>query len=183
MKSEHQAILAAALDYAAHGWPVFPCHPETKRPLLKGDIDPDTGTEVAGTGGLKKASADLKCIRDWWARWPRALIGAPTGTSIGAFVVDFDAGVDADSGEVFEAEELVAKLCAEVGSPLPETWTVKTPRGGRHLYFRLPKEGPPPGNRTGLISRVDVRGEGGYVVVPPSVRADGKPYRWLRAPW
>jgi putative DNA primase/helicase len=56
MKSEHQAILAAALDYAAHGWPVFPCHPGTKRPLIKGDHDPNTGTEIPGTGGLTQLS-------------------------------------------------------------------------------------------------------------------------------
>jgi putative DNA primase/helicase len=175
-------LLKAALDYAAHGWPVFPCHAETKRPLLRGEIDPSTGTEIPGTGGLKKASADIDNIRNWWGRWPRALIGVPTGTPIGAFVVDFDAGVDSESGEVFEAQQLVSNLCAEVGSTLPQTWVVETPRGGRHLYFKLP-EGPPPKNRAGLISRVDVRGEGGYVIVPPSVRADGKPYLWLRAPW
>jgi putative DNA primase/helicase len=182
MKSEHQAILAAALDYAPHGWPVFPCHPETKRPLIKGDRDPDTGAEIPGTGGLKKASCDPARIREWWTHWPRALIGVPTGSPIGAFVVDFDAGVDPDSGEVFEADGLIASLCTEVSCDLPETWTVETPRGGRHLYFKLP-EGHAPGNRAGLIPRVDVRGEGGYVVVPPSVRADGIPYRWLRAPW
>jgi putative DNA primase/helicase len=65
--------------------------------------------------------------------------------------------------------------------PTP-TWTVETPGGGRHLYFALP-EGEVPGNRTGLLRRVDVRGEGGYVIVPPSVRPDGKRYSWILAPW
>jgi putative DNA primase/helicase len=176
------AALKAAIEYVEHGWPVFPCDPTSKRPMLKGEIDPNTGTEIPGTGGLKKASLDLESIRNWWRRWPHALIGVPTGARIGAFVVDFDAGVDPESGEVFEAEQLVSSLCTEVGSRLPQTWAVETPRGGRHLYFRLP-EGPPPKNRAGLIPRVDIRGEGGYVIVPPSVRADGRVYRWLRAPW
>jgi hypothetical protein len=56
-------MLDAALLYAARGWPVFPCHPQTKRPLLKPDIDRATGAEIPNTGGLKKASTDPEPIR------------------------------------------------------------------------------------------------------------------------
>jgi hypothetical protein len=61
---------------------------------------------------------------------------------------------------------MLGAIAKEIGSPLPPTWTAETPRGGRHLYFALPG-GEPPGNRTGLL--LDVRSEGGYVVVPPSI--------------
>jgi hypothetical protein len=175
-------MLDAALLYAARGWPVFPCHPQTKRPLLKPDIDRATGAEIPNTGGLKKASTDPEPIRGWWKRWPKAMIGVPTGSPISAFVVDFDAGIDGKTGQVFEVSKLIRALCLELDAALPETWTAETPRGGRHLYFKLP-EGSPPGNRVGLIGRVDIRGDGGYVIVPPSVRSDGKFYRWITAPW
>jgi putative DNA primase/helicase len=150
--------------------------------LLAGDIDAATGTEMPNTGGLRKAATDPDGIRSWWKRWPRAMIGIPTGSAIGAFVVDLDPGVDEKTGEAFEVDDLIAALCSEIGAPLPATWTAETPRGGRHLYFRVPA-GSPPGNRAGLITRVDVRGDGGYVVVPPSTRYDGKLYRWITPPW
>jgi putative DNA primase/helicase len=182
MNMPPQEMLIAALGYATHGWPVFPCHPQTKRPLLKGDIDPATEAEIPNTGGLKKASTNPETIRNWWQHWPKALIGVPTGRPIGAFVLDLDAGVDEKTGEIFELAALERAIAQEFGAPLPSTWSAETPRGGRHLYFALP-DGEVPGNRAGLIKRVDVRGDGGYVIVPPSSRPDGKSYRWVTAPW
>lgn len=169
----------AALGYAAKGWPVFPCHPETKQPLVKGDRDPATGEAIPATGGLKKATTDRTQIESWWTQYPNAMIGVPTGGAIGAFVVDVDAGTDSKTGEVFEAAEILGRLEAALGSPLPPTLVCRTPRGGLHLYFRLPDEGGAmPRNRIGIVKRVDVRGEGGYVIVPPSLRSDGAGYVW-----
>ena len=72
--------LDPALDYAAHGRPVFPCNPEAgrfhKRPLTE--------------NGFYDASSDSAIVRAWWSRWPRALIGIPTGEAIGAVVLDID---------------------------------------------------------------------------------------------
>jgi putative DNA primase/helicase len=167
-------MMAAALEYASKGWPVFPCHPQTKRPLTAGG--------EGGTGGLKLATTAEVAVRAWWMKWPLAMIGVPTGTPIGAVVVDIDAGVDTKTGEVFEVGGIIANLEVKIGTSLPVTWTVETPRGGRHLYFNLPT-GVAVGNRSGLIERVDVRGTGGYVVVPPSRRDDGASYRWVVSPW
>jgi putative DNA primase/helicase len=176
------ALLAAALEYAARGWPVFPCHPKTKRPLTpKGE---DAEGKANGSGGLKLATTDAQKITVWWMQFPKALIGVRCGPPIGAFVVDFDAGIDEETGEIFEAEALIENLEHAIEAKLPETWTVATPRGGRHLYFQLPKDAPI-GNRAELLgkgSRIDVRGDGGYVCVPPSARPDGKGYAWLLAP-
>jgi putative DNA primase/helicase len=105
------------------------------------------------------------------------MVGVPTGTPIGAFVIDIDAGEDDETGEVFSAEALKAELEGQVGESLPATWAARTPRGGLHLYFGV-QGANYPGNRTGLIPRVDVRGEGGYVIVPPSERSDGERYGW-----
>jgi hypothetical protein len=98
-------MLQNALAYAARGWPVFPCHPETKQPLVKGDRDAG-GSLIPNSGGVKKASIDPDQIREWWTRWPNAMIGLPTGKAIGAFVVDIDAGEDKKTGEIFEAAAL-----------------------------------------------------------------------------
>lgn len=176
------SLLDAALDYAARGWPVFPCHPKTKRPLTpKGE---DAEGKADGSGGLKLATTDAAKVTAWWTQFPKALIGVRTGPAIGAFVVDFDAGVDGETGEIFEPDTLIDNLERAIEAKLPETWTVATPRGGRHLYFQLPA-GEDIGNRAELLgkgSRIDVRGEGGYVCLPPSARPDGKGYAWLTAP-
>jgi putative DNA primase/helicase len=157
-------MLEAALALAAHGWPVFPCHPKTKQPLTE--------------HGFEDATTDAEKIRAWWARWPGAMIGLPTGKAIGAFVIDFDPGTDEKTGEIFKLADLVKALALELGHPWPKTVAARTPRGGRHAYFKLP-EGELPGNRAGMIKRIDVRGEGGYVIAPPSVRADGVAYQWV----
>jgi putative DNA primase/helicase len=167
-------MLDAALSYAARGWPVFPCHPQTKRPLVKSDVE--------GEGGLKLATIDEAQIRAWWRRWPDAMIGIPTGAPIGAFVVDLDAGTDAKTGEIFEAKALRLALCEALGVALPATWEAETPRGGRHIFYAVPAGRAMPGNRANMIARVDIRGDGGYVVVAPSKRSDGGAYRWVTAP-
>jgi putative DNA primase/helicase len=153
----------AALKVSAGGWPVFPCDPGSKRPLT--------------SRGFKDASRDPHAIRSSWKRHPNAMIGVPTGRAIGAFVVDIDAGVETSTGEIVDACHVLAALQRELGSNLPPTWTATTPRGGMHLYFAAPPSGCPR-NRTGLIRHVDVRGEGGYVIVPPSRREDGQAYTW-----
>jgi putative DNA primase/helicase len=165
-------LLEHALAYASQGWPVFPCHPATKQPLVKSPVE--------GEGGLKLATTDEARIREWWARWPQAMIGLPTGRAIGAFVVDVDAGEDKTTGEVFEAAALRIQLEGAIGTTLPPTRFATTPRGGVHLYFRYP-DGDEIGNRAGLLgkgSRIDIRGDGGYVIAPPSLRKDGVAYAW-----
>lgn len=170
-------MLQDALAIAARGWPVFPCDPKSKQPLVKGDRDPQTREIIPNTGGVKKASTDGHTIRAWWSHWPKAMIGIPTGHGINAFVVDIDAGADKDTGEVYEAAALQLALEQEIGEQLPATLFATTPRGGVHLYYALP-EGAAPGNRANIIKRIDVRGEGGYVIAPPSLRSDGAAYQW-----
>lgn len=167
-------MMADALEYAKRGWPVFPCRQKDKRPL--------TPAAEGGSGGLKLATTNIETIKAWWTRWPKAMIGVPTGNPIKAFVVDLDAGIDKNTGEVFEFEDLLRRLESKIGTALPRTWMSKTPRGGRHVFFAMP-EGKDIGNRAGLIDRVDIRGTGGYVVVPPSRRLDGASYDWVVAPW
>lgn len=142
--------LTAALNYAARGWPVFPCKPGGKAPLTRrGHLD---------------ASTDPEQIAAWWTAHPDANIGVPTGERSGLLVLDVDdpAGLDA--------------LEAERGE-LPATRTHSTGSGGMHYLYRYPA-GAEIRNSAGKLARgLDVRGEGGYVVVPPSHTT--RPYQVL----
>lgn len=171
------AMLDAALAYAARGWPVFPCSPRDKRPLVAADRD-HAGKSIKGTGGLKKASTDTDQLRIWWSQWPDAMIGVAMGGN-GLFVLDFDPRIDDATGEEWTLDRLKGELEEQIGGALPVSLAVRTPSGGVHVYLNQPA-GNPIRNRGNLPRHVDVRGEGGYVIAPPSVMQDGRRYRWLR---
>ena len=176
-------MLEAALAFAARGWPVFPCDPQqdgpetpaakkrAKRPLVPGaDKGPD-GKPVPKTGGLWRATVDEAQIRRWWKRRPDALIGVPTGQRIGAFVVDLDPRDETTA-------DTLARLVEAVGA-LPGGPRSRTQSGGLHLWFRLPAGDEMPKNSAKRLKNIDWRGDGGYVIVPPSVMSDGQFYEWI----
>lgn len=163
------SMLTHALEYARRGWPVFPCDPKTKRPLIPRDKGPD-GKPLANTGGLRKATTDPETISAWWRKWPDALIGVRLGRETGLWVVDFD-----PRGESVEAVK--ARFLAEVG-PLPRGPVSRTQSGGEHVWLLMP-DGEVPKNSAKRIQNVDWRAEGGYVIVPPSQMANGNKYEWL----
>jgi hypothetical protein len=155
------AFLEAALEAASKWGPVFPCAPGGKSPLTK--------------HGFKDATTDTEQIRRWWTDTPNANIGLATGERSGLFVQDVDINDGSDGKEVKNGEAALAELTAMYG-PLPPTLEAKTPRGGRHLYFTYPGQK--------IRSRVnhpaqalDVRGDGGYVLISPSVTERGT-YTW-----
>ena len=147
-------LLKAALAHTGRGVPVFPCEPGAKRPLTR--------------NGHWDATTDRRAIERWWRRQPSANIGLPTGKKSGIVVL----AVDVDDGGL----ESLAKLEGE-GAPLPKTARTRTGGGGIHVFFRYPGS-TEIRNSAGLLGPgLDVRGEGGYVVVPPS-RTQG-PYEWV----
>lgn len=151
----------AAVVYARRGWPVFPCHsagPTVGCSCGLGDCA-SPGKHPRVRGGLHASSTDPAIVRGWWARWPRANVAIRTGEASGLVVVDVD---PAHGGS-----RTIVELEATYG-PLPATRTIRTASGGRHLYFRHP--GGMVRNDAGrLFGRgVDLRGDGGYVVAPPS---------------
>jgi hypothetical protein len=160
-----------ALGYARRGLAVFPVWPA---------ITTDTGRVICGCGrlcdspakhpiqtlarhGLKDASTDEDKVRWFWICRHDANIAMATGT---VTVLDID---PRHGGDVS-----LAKLEAEHG-PLPATWRSITGGGGAHLFFN----GEPVANSAGSIAPgIDVRGNGGYVVLPPSLHISGTPYTW-----
>lgn len=141
---------AAALGYADRGWPVFPCK-RNKRPLTE--------------HGFKDASRDPAVIEAWWRRWPEALIGVPTGKASGLVILDIDVKDDRANG--FDS-------LADLGrSILPDTPLVHTRSGGLHVYFATIGD-EIRNSEAELGGGLDVRGEGGYVIVP----SPGSGYAW-----
>ncbi len=136
---------------------MLPIVPGSKQPL--GKLAPN---------GLKNASCDPVIITGWWTKEPQANVAIATGAASGLVVLD----VDAKSG----GDETLADLETLHGK-LPQTVEVLTGGGGRHLYFRWP--GRQISNSAGKIGPgLDIRGDGGYVVAPPSLHQSGQRYRW-----
>lgn len=119
-------------------------------------IFPLNGKKPRVTTGFKAATTDAKQIEAWWRKWPDAGIGFCPGRA-GLVVLDLDSD---DAAE---------------GLNLPPTLEVKTARG-RHLYFKHP--GGTIANRK-LTPKIDLRGDAGYVILPPSTHPRGVQYQWV----
>jgi putative DNA primase/helicase len=177
-------VSSMALQYAANGWHVIPLHITTAGKCSCGHgTCKSPGKHPRTRNGLKDASNDPKQILSWWGDEKRNLgcfhganIGIRTGTCSRLFVVDVDGP---------EAAQSFADLVSRCGI-VPSTEVVLTGRvdhdgnrAGRHYYFRLDDGEPaPPNSQSVLGPHIDVRGEGGYVVAPPSLHATGRLYRW-----
>lgn len=146
----------AALAYAQRfNVPVLPCRSDGKEPITE--------------HGCKDATKDPAKICSWWKRWPNANVGIATGAISGVVVLD----VDPQKG----GHQSLVMLVAKYGE-LPITPTVLTGGGGQHIDFQLP-EGAEIHNSAGTLGPgLDVRGEGGYVIAPPSWHPSGQAYRW-----
>jgi hypothetical protein len=151
--------LEAALEYAQLGIAVFPCNPLDKKPLT--------------SSGFKDATRDEAQIRAWWQKWPNAMIGAPTGPISGMWVVD----LDLDPARKIDGKATLDQLITQRG-PIPETLQTITPRGGQHLIFSWDNNVEIRNSAGKIGPGVDVRGNGGYVCLPPSRNANGGIYRW-----
>jgi len=148
-------MLVHALSYAARGWRVLRLAPADKVPLSR-------------SAGVRAATADAGKVQSLWLRAPRCNIGIATGRRSGVIVIDVDAG----KGGV----ETMRAIQASHGA-LPRTLTART-GAGWHLYFAAPST-PIRSAANVLGPGVDTRGEGGYVVAPPSVHPSGAVYRWI----
>ncbi len=118
--------------------------------------------------GFIDATTDEVQIRAWWKQYPDAAIGVPTGRRSQWVVLDVD--MDLKKGK--NGEATLRELQSEQGETLPETLAWRTPRGGRHLVFRWPDR-EVACNTDHPGSGLDIRGDGGYVIVPPSQIENG----------
>ena len=163
--------LAAALDYAAtFGWKSFPARTEggKKWSFLSAEYAPG-GENWGMTNDPKQLTANFN-NRKWR---DKAGVGVPTGPVNGIFVVE----ADTEKGHDVDGIGSLRNLEAE-HSALPKTRMAESPSGSVHYYFKWPTNRTILNSTSKIAPGVDVRGEGGMVVAPPSVRSDGA-YRWL----
>ncbi|MCI0388981.1 MAG: bifunctional DNA primase/polymerase [Acidobacteria bacterium] len=190
--------IEAARRYAKNGWPVFPVHTPTGDPAkpcscrrvtcpqignhpchkntckdsgnhpCHQSVCDSVGKHPRTKNGMHDASTDEAKIRQWWDTWEDANIGVATGKEAGFFVLD----VDPRKG----GAKALASLEAKHGK-LPETRTADTGGGGLHHLFKYP-DFPVKNSTGGLGPGLDIKGEGGAIVVAPSLHASGNRYRW-----
>jgi hypothetical protein len=154
------ANLAAALELAAAGIPVFPAIVAWNAESKKIDKKP------AITGWQENATSAPQQITEWWVSFPDAVPAIELGRA-GLVVIDLDRHPGAPDGV-----QAFKQICA--GQKLPQAPTIRTPSGGFHIYFRQPAEGDPLGNGRGnLPLGIDVRGKGGWVVAPGAICRHG----------
>lgn len=149
--------LQHALDYAAHGLPVLPIKPGEKRPPM--------------AGWQNHATTDEATIENWFTGlYADHGVGIATGGTIFALDIDVSDGKTGD--------ETLADLELQYGR-LPNTATVLTGSGGQHRYFKMPN-GMAIRNDAGkrLGPGLDIRGEGGQCVAPPTIHPNGTAYEW-----
>jgi hypothetical protein len=127
------------------------------------------GKHPCAPQGVKEASSDPATIAGWWRQWPAANVAIATGAVSGVWVAD----VDGDQGMAS-----MRRLELEHSESLPKTVTARTGGGGLHLVWRL-ETGVAVPSRVRVRAVVDVRGDGGYIVAPPSLHASGRRYEWL----
>lgn len=143
--------------YSKQNWDVFPCLPNNKTPLGKWP---------------EMATHEENMLLGYWDMTPNANVGMACGKRSGVIVLD----VDADH----EGYESLKALQEQYGQ-LPKTIVAATGGGGEHIYFKHP--GFEIRNSAGKLGRgLDIRGDGGYVIVPPSLHPNGKAYKWVVKP-
>lgn len=175
MNSHH--LLTWALHIAERGWPVFPLRPNSKVPALHSVARcPGTGACANGHAGWEqRATTDPAVVKRCWSH-DAYNIGLATGPAA-TVVLDLDVAKPDEAPPegwnmlgISSGSEALAWIALQAGHSTPETYTVATPTGGRHLYFRAPK-GVELRNTQGVHGLgwlVDTRGHGGYVTAPGS---------------
>ena len=144
--------ISAAQGLASFDWPVFPVNPDTKAPLI--------------TGWQSRATCDRFGVIDLFKDYPSAAIGLVTGQKSQLVIIDIDRRKNFNGLQNFK----------NAGHELSPTVSASTPRGSIHLYFKAPLC-EVPCSASKIAEGVDIKGDGGFVIAPPSITKWGK-YSW-----
>lgn len=166
------SMIELALNYAATGIAVFPCREEDKEDYgSDGRLRTYKEKTPIPSNGFMSATTTERIVRRRWEDDPKSVIGAATGSPSGFWVLDIDVPSDAHRAD----GRVWLRDMEALNGPLPATKISQTANGGLH-YFFLHVEGIR--NGAGIGAGVDVRGDGGFVIMPGSVMADGRFYEW-----
>lgn len=151
-------LYQSALYYAGLGFSVFPCKPKGKTPATE--------------HGFKDGTTDSEQIRKWWSENPNYNIGIVTGQRSGIFVIDID-----DDQIKGKAGSQILRNWEKTHGELPETVQALSGNGGVHLYYKY-EPSLPVKSTQGIYKDIDIRGNGGYIIAPPSIHPSGNRYEW-----
>lgn len=171
--------MKAASVYGRLGWAVIPIHDVTSGqcsclPRLDGKpCVKSAGKHPRSKSWQNDGTSDPAQIARWIEQYPRGNIGIVNGSKSGFFTLDVDPKNDGPA--------TLDALIEEHG-PLPFTPQQLTGSGGAHYLFSLPDFEITNSASTKLGAGLDVRGEGGQIVVAPSVSPAGA-YSWVHPPW
>ena len=166
----------AALKYAEKGWPVFPLHTAIDGKCSCGNPKCNESNNVGKhprwdqetlPNGFKNATTNVEQVKAWWKRWPDANIGVATGVK--SFVV-----LDVDGPKGKKSLKALEKKYGK----LPKTVTSRTGGGGKHFYFITDQEVECSASKIG--DKLDIKGGGGYIIMPPSDHKSGRKYKWVK---
>lgn len=196
----------AAYAYATAGIPVFPIAGIVPRDGGEGWRCACSKRECSDQGSPGKhplvkwsrdATTDLGTVIDWWRRWPEASIGVPTGAPSGWCVLDLDVSdyVDEHTGEIItvngrdELNAYLLRVSEDKGVPALDLDDIsglsqRTGSGGLQIVlsgWNATEKHLQAPSLAGWLPEVDIRGRGGYVIVPPSAHYIGGPhsYQWV----
>jgi hypothetical protein len=162
-------MLNAALADIQRIWAVLPLHTIMNGLCTCGNPSCSSPAKHPRTPhGVKDATTDEAIIRRWWTQWPDANIGIATGAISNLVVLD----IDPRHG----GNESLEQWKTQYGTDFLNTLTSCTGGGGLHLLYSHP--GVPIKNRVGIAPGIDIRGDGGYIVAPPSLHISGQRYTW-----
>jgi putative DNA primase/helicase len=155
MEGPRQGTLATVLRLAGRGFRLFPVEAWGKKPLIR--------------EWPEKSTCEAEILSEWHCQHPGCNWGLACGPDSGVFVLD----VDGDEGAA-----AVRELCTKFGASWLSTLAATTARG-RHLYFQFPQGAEIRNSASKLAPGLDIRGDGGYAVIPPSIHSTGAAYAWV----
>lgn len=147
-------ILKLANEYLESGWSVLPVKPEEKRPYMTNWLQ------------YNRSRVSKDVMESWFTNLTGAGIGIVTGR-ISNLVV-----LDVENYCKIPIEELLKKY--------PTQMISRTGSGGYHLFYQYPTRVAHIGNRVGLFEGIDLRADGGFIVLPPTIHPSGGRYEWIK---
>lgn len=146
--------LDIAKEYVGFGWSILPVKPDEKRPYMSNWLQ------------YQHSRASDSMIEGWFTRLSGAGIGAVTG-KISNMVV-----LDVESWCTTPIEEILKKY--------PTQMVARSGSGGWHLYYQYPLGVSKVSNRVGIFNGADLRADGGFIVLPPTIHPNGNRYEWVQ---
>ena len=143
-----------AAEYVDSGWSVLPVRPEEKRPFMTNWLQ------------YTKTRAPKPMVESWFNNLSGAGVGVVTGRISNMVVLDVERTCP------YPIEELLKKY--------PTQMIAKSGGGGYHLFYQYPTNQARVSNRVRIFDGADLRADGGFIVLPPTMHPSGNRYEWIK---